>query len=80
MTTTTRFSVLIDISGSMGARFGDTEETRDFCVLDLSKLLLLSLVKGIPDNNILDIYTFERNIDDICTNVTLNEQRNSYVI
>lgn len=77
--TTTRFSVLIDISGSMGARFGDTEETRDFCILDLSKLLLLSLVKSIPNNNILDVYTFERNIDNICTNITLNEQTKELV-
>lgn len=66
------FTMILDTSGSMGARISDSEETRDYCMLDIGKLLMLSFLNCMEKNNTVNLISFSSNVKEICKNFPID--------
>ena len=69
---TTNFNMIIDTSGSMGARFSKDNEMKDYCILDLAKILMMSFVSSSNKDDVLSLTSFDSSIKRICRNVKIN--------
>ena len=66
------FTMILDTSGSMGARISDSEEMRDYCMLDIGKLLMLSFLNCMEKNNTVNLISFSSNVKQICENYNID--------
>jgi len=64
--------MILDTSGSMGARISDSEEMRDYCMLDIGKLLMLSFLNCMEKNNTVNLISFSSNVKQICENYNID--------
>tara|TARA_Y100000389_G_scaffold201020_1_gene242737 strand:- start:960 stop:2555 length:1596 start_codon:yes stop_codon:yes gene_type:complete len=64
--------MLIDTSGSMGARFSEDNEMKNYCMLDLAKILIMSFVSSSNKDDVLSLTSFDSSIKTICRNIKIN--------
>ena len=69
---TTNYNMIIDTSGSMGMRISQEEEMKDYCMLDLGKILMMSFVKSLQKNDSISLISFSSSIKKICSNIKID--------
>mgnify|MGYP001162162221 CR=1 FL=1 len=73
--TTKKIVIVLDYSGSMGSRLQGAEPgIENYCMLDLANLLLLSLVKGLPEGVTLSIIGFSSSLLRILPPTTITAE------
>ena len=71
---TTNYNMIIDTSGSMGMRISQEEEMKDYCMLDLGKILMMSFVKSLQKNDSISLISFSSSIKKICSNIKIDSE------
>jgi uncharacterized protein YegL len=67
------YTMILDTSGSMSARVSDNEEMKDYCMLDIGKLLMLSFLNCMEKNTV-NLISFSSNVKQICENYDIDSR------